>query len=64
MNQSLNLKNVFWKEAEDSLRCYKSQISDFLGPRSTEAVGTSTKFRGAQADFGYGEDFHIVCMDS
>jgi hypothetical protein len=64
MNQSLNLKNVFWKEAEDSLRCYKSQISDFLGPRSTEAVGTSTKFRGAQAGFGYGEDLHIVCMVS
>jgi len=64
MNQSLNLKNVFWKEAEDSLRCYKSQISDFLGPRSTEAVGTSTKFRGAQAGFSYGEDLHIVCMVS
>jgi hypothetical protein len=64
MNHSLNLKNVFWKEAEDALRCYKSQISDFPGPRSTEAVGTSTKFRGAQAGFGYGEDLHIVCMVS
>jgi hypothetical protein len=64
MNQSLNLKNVFWKEAEDALRCYKSQISDFPGPRSTETVGTLTKLRGSQAVFGYGEDFHTVCMVS
>ncbi|SVB36593.1 uncharacterized protein METZ01_LOCUS189447 [marine metagenome] len=64
MNQTQNLINVFWKEVEDTLRCYKSQISDFPGPRSTEAVGTSTKFRGTQAGFGYGEDLHIVCMVS
>ena len=64
MNQTLNLINVFWKEIEDALRCYKSQISDFPGPRSAEAVGTLTKFRGTQAGLGYGEDFHIVRMVS
>jgi len=51
MNQSLNLKNVFLKEAEDSLRCYKSQISDFPGPRLTGAIEVLTIFRGTQAGF-------------
>ena len=60
MNQSLNLKNVFWKEAEDTLRCYQSQISDFPGPRSTEAVEVLTIFRSTQAGFGYGEGFYVA----
>ena len=51
MNQTQNLINVFWKEVEDTLRYYKSQISDFPGPRSTEAVGILTIFRGTQAGF-------------
>ena len=46
----------------DALRCYKSQISDFPGPRSIEAVEALAKFRGTQAGFGYGEGFHIVRM--
>ncbi len=62
MNQALNLINIFWKEIEDALRCYKSQISDFPGPRSTETVEVLTNFRGTQAGFGYSENFHIVCM--
>jgi LmbE family N-acetylglucosaminyl deacetylase len=48
----------------DALRCYKSQISDFPGPRSIEAVEALAKFRGTQAGFGYGEGFHIVRMIS
>ena len=48
----------------DALRCYKSQISDFPGPRSIEAVEALAKFRGTQAGFGYGEGFHIVRMVS
>ena len=45
-----------------ALQCYKSQISDFPGPRSIEAVEALAKFRGTQAGFGYGEGFHIVRM--
>ncbi len=46
----------------NALRCYKSQISDFPGPRSIEAVEALAKFRGTQAGFSYGESFHIVRM--
>ena len=47
-----------------ALKCYESQISDFPGPRSIEAVEALAKFRGTQAGFGYGEGFHIVRMIS
>ena len=47
-----------------ALKCYESQISDFPGPRSIEAVESLAKFRGTQAGFGYGEGFHIVRMIS
>jgi len=46
----------------NALRCYKSQISDFPGPRSIDAVEALAKFRGTQAGFAYGEGFHIVRM--
>jgi len=46
----------------DALRCYKSQISEFPGPRSIQAVEALAKFRGTQAGFGYGESFHIIRM--
>ena len=48
----------------DALRCYKSQLSDFPGPRSIQAVEALAKFRGTQAGVGYGEGFHIVRMVS
>ena len=48
----------------NALECYKSQISEFPGPRSIEAVESLAKFRGTQAGFGYGEGFHIVRMIS
>ena len=47
-----------------ALKCYDSQISEFPGPRSIEAVESLAKFRGTQAGFGYGEGFHIVRMIS
>lgn len=47
-----------------ALKCYESQITDFPGPRSIEAVESLAKFRGTQAGFGYGEGFHIVRMIS
>ena len=48
----------------NALECYKSQISEFPGPRSIEAVKALAKFRGTQAGFGYGEGLHIVRMIS
>ena len=48
----------------NALECYKSQISEFPGPRSIEAVEALAKFRGTQAGFAYGEGFHIVRMIS
>ena len=48
----------------NALRCYKSQLIDFPGPRSIEALEALAKFRGTQAGFGYGEGFHIVRMVS
>jgi LmbE family N-acetylglucosaminyl deacetylase len=47
-----------------ALKCYKSQISDFPGPRSIEAVEALAKFRGTQAGFSYGEGMHIIRMVS
>ena len=47
-----------------ALKCYQSQISEFPGPRSLEAVKSLSKFRGTQAGFGYGEGFHIIRMIS
>ena len=48
----------------DALRCYESQISNFPGPRSIEAVEALAKFRGTQAGFAYGEAMHIIRMVS
>ncbi len=48
----------------NALECYKSQISEFPGPRSIEAVEALARFRGTQAGFGYGEGFQIVRMIS
>ena len=45
-----------------ALECYASQISDFPGPRSLEAVEALAKFRGTQAGFAYGEAFHVIRM--
>ena len=47
-----------------ALKCYESQIPDFPGPRSIEAVESLAIFRGTQAGFGYGEGFHVVRMIS
>ena len=48
----------------DALKCYESQISNFPGARSIQAVESLAKFRGTQCGFGYGEGFHIVRMIS
>jgi len=43
-----------------ALELYKSQISNFSGPRSSEAVRALAHFRGTQAGFAYGEGVHII----
>ncbi len=43
-----------------ALKCYKSQISDFPGPRSIEAVEALAKFRGTQSGFAFGEALNII----
>ena len=43
-----------------AIGCYKSQISDFPNPRSTQAVEALAKFRGTQAGFSFGEGLHII----
>ena len=44
----------------EALNCYQSQISDFPGPRSIEALEALAKFRGTQSGFAYGEGMHII----
>ena len=48
----------------NALSSYASQISDFPGPRSLEAVKALAMFRGTQAGFAYGEAFHVIRMIS
>ena len=48
----------------EALSCYRSQIPDFPGSRSIEAVEALAKFRGTQAGFAFGEAFQIIRMKS
>jgi len=43
-----------------ALKCYESQISEFPGPRSLEAIDALAKFRGTQSGFGFGEGLQII----
>lgn len=52
------------KKKLEALKCYKSQISDFPGPRSIESLEALAKFRGTQAGFAFGEGMHIIRMVS
>ena len=44
----------------EALKCYESQISEFPGPRSLEAVEALAKFRGTQSGFAFGEALNII----
>ncbi len=46
----------------DAMSCFRSQLHDFPGPRSIEAVKALALFRGSQAGYGYAEAFHIIRM--
>jgi LmbE family N-acetylglucosaminyl deacetylase len=60
-NWVINISSQIEKKL-DALMCYKSQIPDFPGARSVEAVRALALFRGSQSGFGYGEAFHIIRM--
>ncbi len=62
-NWVIDITSYIEKKIE-AIKCYESQISDFPGPRSVDAVEALAKFRGTQAGFGYGEGMHIVRMVS
>lgn len=47
-----------------AVACYESQIPDFPGSRSIQAVEALAKLRGTQAGFAFGEAFHIIRMTS
>ena len=47
-----------------ALACYASQVTEFPGARSVEAVEALGKFRGTQAGFAFGEAFHVIRMRS
>lgn len=47
-----------------AMACYASQVSEYPGPRSLEAIKALAAFRGTQAGFAYGEGFHIIRMVS
>lgn len=46
----------------EALTCYKSQIPNFPGSRSVDAVKALAMFRGTQAGFSFGEGFQIIRM--
>ena len=62
-NWIVDVTNYFGKKI-DAMKCYESQISDYPGPRSIQAVEALAKFRGTQAGFGFGEAMHIIRMVS
>ncbi|MBX3244936.1 MAG: PIG-L family deacetylase [Acidobacteria bacterium] len=45
-----------------AMECFKSQLHEFPGPRSIEALKALALFRGSQAGYGYAEAFHVIRM--
>jgi LmbE family N-acetylglucosaminyl deacetylase len=46
----------------EAIACFKSQLHEFPGPRSAEALKALALFRGSQAGYGYAEGFHVIRM--
>jgi len=46
----------------EALSCFNSQLHEFPGPRSIEALKALALFRGSQAGCGYAEALHIIRM--
>lgn len=45
-----------------AMECFSSQLHEFPGPRSVEALKALALFRGSQAGYGYAEAFHVIRM--
>jgi N-acetylglucosamine malate deacetylase 1 len=45
-----------------AMECFKSQLHEFPGPRSVEALKALALFRGSQAGYAYAEAFHVIRM--
>lgn len=45
-----------------AMECFRSQLHEFPGPRSVEALKALALFRGSQAGYGYAEAFHVIRM--
>ena len=45
-----------------AMKCFESQLHEFPGPRSLEALKALALFRGSQAGYGYAEAFQIIRM--
>lgn len=45
-----------------AMQCFQSQVHEFPGPRSIEALKALALFRGSQAGYGYAEAFHVIRM--
>jgi LmbE family N-acetylglucosaminyl deacetylase len=54
----------FMPQKLKAIACYRSQIPEFPGSRSIEAVEALAKFRGTQAGFAFGEAFQVIRMKS
>jgi LmbE family N-acetylglucosaminyl deacetylase len=52
----------FMDQKLQALARYRSQVQEFPGSRSIEAVEALAKFRGTQSGFAFGEAFHIIRM--
>ena len=46
----------------EAVSCYASQMHEFPGPRSIEALRALALFRGSQAGYAYAEAFHVLRM--
>jgi len=46
----------------EAMSCFASQLHEFPGPRSVEALKALALFRGSQAGYGYAEAFHVIRM--
>ena len=51
-NWIVDVTNYFGKKI-DAMKCYESQISDYPGPRSIQAVEALAKFRGTRLWFWF-----------
>jgi len=45
-----------------AMSCFASQMHEFPGPRSVEALKALALFRGSQAGYAYAEAFHVIRM--